>query len=104
KELTDQYSKANLETSGRYHTDWLNMIYPRLKIARNLLKEDGVIFISIDDIEMANLRKVMNEIFGEDNLLSELVWDLGTGTSAGHFTRSHEYILAYAKNKNELPN
>ena len=99
KEITKQITTANPETSGRYHTDWLNMMYPRLKLARNLLKEDGVIFVSIDDIEMANLRKVMNEIFGEENILAELVWDIGTGTSAGHFTRSHEYILAFAKNK-----
>lgn len=104
KEITKQITTANPETSGRYHTDWLNMMYPRLKLARNLLKEDGVIFVSIDDIEMANLRKVMNEIFGEENILAELVWDLGTGTSAGHFTRSHEYILAFAKNKSKLPN
>lgn len=104
KEQTGQTSKANVETNGRYHTDWLNMIYPRLKLAKNLLREDGVIFVSIDDIEMANLRKVMNEIFGEENLLAELVWDLGTGTQAGHFTRSHEYVLSYAKNKDIFPN
>lgn len=104
KEITEQVTKSNSETSGRYHTEWLNMVYPRLKLARNLLKEDGVIFVSIDDKEMANLRKIMNEIFGEENLLAELVWDLGTGTQAGHFTRSHEYLLSYAKNKAYLPN
>ncbi|MED3906821.1 site-specific DNA-methyltransferase, partial [Geobacillus thermodenitrificans] len=104
KEITQQTTKANTETSGRYHTDWLNMMYPRLKLARNLLREDGIIFVSIDDREKANLRKIMDEIFGEENLLSELVWDLGTGTQAGHFTRSHEYILTYAKHKDSLPN
>jgi adenine-specific DNA-methyltransferase len=104
KEQTEQTTKANVETSGRYHTDWLNMMYPRLKLARNLLEDSGVIFISIDDKEMANLRKIMNEIFGEENLLAELVWDLGTGTQAGHFTRSHEYLLVYVKNKESLPN
>lgn len=104
KEWTNQKYKANTESSGRYHTEWLNMMYPRLKVARNLMREDGIIFVSIDSVEMANLRKVMNEIFGEENLVSELVWDLGTGTSAGHFTRSHEYILVFAKNKNKLAN
>lgn len=104
KQVTQQTTKANTETNGRYHTDWLNMMYPRLKLARNLLREDGIIFVSIDDREKANLRKIMDEIFGEENLLSELVWDLGTGTQAGHFTRSHEYILTYAKHKDSLPN
>lgn len=94
----------NTESNGRFHTDWLNMIYPRLKIARNLLSDDGVIFISIDDNEVENLIKIANEIFGENNILANLVWDLGTGTTAGHFTRGHEYILCYAKNKSILPN
>ena len=94
----------NTESNGRFHTDWLNMIYPRLKIARNLLSDDGVIFISIDDNEVENLIKIANEIFGENNILANLVWDLGTGTTAGHFTRGHEYILCYEKNKSILPN
>lgn len=94
----------NTESNGRFHTDWLNMIYPRLKIARNLLSDDGIIFISIDDSEVENLIKIANEIFGENNILANLVWDLGTGTTAGHFTRGHEYILCYAKNKSILPN
>ena len=102
--LTNQTMKANPETSGRYHSDWLNMMYPRLKLARNLLREDGVIFISIDDNEVANLKVICDEIFIEDNLLGIIIWDLGTGTTAGHFTRSHEYILVYAKNKNNLKN
>ncbi|MED3627246.1 site-specific DNA-methyltransferase [Bacillus subtilis] len=104
KEKVNESMKSNADTNGRYHTDWLNMIYPRLKIARSLLKDDGVIFVSIDDNELANLRKVMNEIFGEENLIAELVWDLGTGTQAGHFTRSHEYVLVFAKKKADLPN
>lgn len=104
KERIEENMKSNAETNGRFHTDWLNMMYPRLKIARNLLNEKGVIFVSIDDIELANLRKVMNEVFGEENLLAELIWDLGTGTQAGHFTRSHEYILCFAKDKSLLPN
>ncbi|MCV0888056.1 site-specific DNA-methyltransferase, partial [Escherichia coli] len=65
---------TNTETSGRYHTDWLNMIYPRLKLARNLLQEDGVIFISIDDAEVDNLKKVCSEIFGEENFVANIVW------------------------------
>lgn len=94
----------NTESNGRFHSDWLTMMYSRLKIARNLLREDGVIFISIDDNEMSNLRRIADEIFNNSNFIAELVWDLGTGTQAGHFTRSHEYILVYAKNKSKLPN
>ena len=93
---------TNTEASGRYHSDWLNFMYPRLFLARSLLRDDGVIFVSIDDHEVHNLRKIMDEIFGEGNLLAQLVWNLGTGTQAGHFTRSHEYIVVYAKNKNNL--
>lgn len=95
---------SNSETSGRYHTDWLNLMYPRLRLARNLLTDDGVIFISIDDSEIGNMRKIGDEIFDEENLLCQSVWDLGTGTTAGHFTRSHEYILVYAKRKSSIPN
>jgi len=89
---------TNSDTNGRYHSDWLSMMYPRLKLARNLLKDDGVIFISIDGNEVANLRKLCDEIFGEDNFLSELIWSLNSGTQAGYFTRSHETILVYTKN------
>jgi len=108
KEITGQVDgegrnlSNNPETSGRYHTDWLNMMYPRLKLARNLLKDDGVIFISIDDNEVANLRKMCDEIFGEENLLGELIWHLSSGPQAGHFTRSNEILIAFAKNKNLL--
>lgn len=93
---------TNSDTSGRYHSDWLNMIYPRLKLARNLLKDDGVIFISIDDYEITNLKNIADEVFGEDNFLAKLIWNLTSGPQAGHFTRSHEYVLAYAKNKEAL--
>ena len=89
----------NTESNGRFHTDWLNMIYPRLKLAKSLLSEDGIIFISLDDNEYENLTKICTEIFGQDNLLASLIWDLGTGTTAGHFTRGHEYVLCIAKNK-----
>jgi len=95
---------TNIESNGRYHSNWLNMLFPRLLLARQLLKEDGVIFISIDNNEIHHLRKLCDEIFEQDNLLAELVWDIGSGTAAGHFTRAHEYILAYVKNKKSLPN
>lgn len=92
---------TNSETSGRYHSDWLNMMYPRLKLARNLLKDDGVIFISIDDNEVANLRKLCDEIFGEDNFVGELIWRKKTGASdAKGFSVITEYVLVYVKNIN----
>jgi adenine-specific DNA-methyltransferase len=74
KEKIGEVGKANPETAGRYHTNWLNMMYPRLRLARNLLKEDGVIFISIDDNEVHNLRKICDEIFGEENFVCDFVW------------------------------
>lgn len=74
------------------HDKWLCMMYPRLKLMHKLLKDDGLIFINIDDNELHNLIAIMNEIFGVKNKISILVWDLGSGTSAGHFTRAHEYI------------
>lgn len=95
---------TNSDTSGRYHSDWLNMMYPRLKLARNILKDDGVIFISIDDNEVANLRKLCDEIFGEDNFVGQLVWKkkyIG-GKHAKHFVDLHEYVLVYSKNIYEL--
>jgi adenine-specific DNA-methyltransferase len=101
KKNTNQSTKANSETSGRFHTNWLNMMYPRLKLARNLLKEDGVIFISIDENENANLRKISDEIFGENNLVSEITWEkkFAPQNDAKYFSLNHEYILCYAKNK-----
>ena len=94
---------TNSDTSGRYHSDWLNMIYPRLKLARNLLKDDGVIFISIDDNEVANLRKVCDEIFGEDNFLETLIWKKrATPPNDRNIGRIHEYILCYAKVINKV--
>ncbi len=93
---------ANLESNGRYHSDWLSMMYPRLKLARNLLKDDGVIFISIDDNEVHNLRKICDEIFGEGNFVASIIWDRkrGRDNSARWFSKSHEYLLVYAKNIN----
>ncbi len=89
---------TNSDTNGRYHSDWLSMMYPRLKLARNLLKDDGVIFISIDDNEVDNLKKICNEIFGEDNLIETIVWKRRANTPNDRFIgKIHEYILVYAK-------
>ncbi len=102
KEITIQTTRANPETNGRYHTDWLNMMYPRLRLARNLLREDGVIFISIDDNEVDNLRKVCNEIFGEENFVTEFIWEKKKKPSFLHKNvgKLGEYILCYVKNEN----
>ena len=89
---------TNSETSGRYHTNWLNMMYPRLKLARNLLREDGVIFISIDDNEVVNLRKICDEIFGEENFVESLVWKRrATAPNDRVIGKNHENIVVYAK-------
>lgn len=93
---------TNTETSGRYHTDWLNMIYPRLKVAHNLLIKDGVIFISIDDSELYNLKEVCDEIFGSENFIATLIWEKGRKNDAKLISVGHEYILTYAKNKSYL--
>lgn len=93
---------ANTEASGRYHTNWLNMMYPRLRIARNLLKEDGVIFISIDDKEASNLHRLCSEIFGEENFLGKIVWKNATDNNPTNIAVEHEYILAFCKNRNHL--
>lgn len=91
---------TNSESNGRYHSNWLNMMYPRLKLARNLLKEDGVIFISIDDNEQANLKKLCDEVFGEENFISDIIWERSYApiNMVKHFSKSHDYILSYAKN------
>jgi len=102
--IRDGFFRKNSKDTGHFHSNWLSMMYPRLFLARNLLRQDGVIFVSIDDNEVFNLRAILDEIFFEENLLAELVWHLPSGTSAGHFTRAHEYILVYAKNKSILPN
>ena len=97
---------TNIETSGRYHSDWLSMMYPRLFLARQLLAEDGIIFVSIDDNEVHNLRLLMNEIFGEENCIQLLVWQRhsGAGNHAKYCATDHEYILAYAKHLDAINN
>ena len=101
----DEYNQrliANPETAGRYHSDWLSMIYPRLKLARNLLKDDGVIFISIDEHESINLRKICDEIFGEENFIGEVIWQKrkGGGNDSRYLAVDHELILIYCKSIN----
>ncbi|MFC8560227.1 site-specific DNA-methyltransferase [Peribacillus frigoritolerans] len=100
-ERLSENMKSNAETQGRFHTDWLNLMYPRLKLARNLLTTDGVIFISIDDHEVHNLRKICDEIFGDENFVAEIAWEKvhTRKNSAKYFSDSHEYVLCYAKNK-----
>ena len=94
-----QQLSANPETSGRYHTDWLNMMYPRLKLARNLLRDDGAIFISADDCEVANLRKVCDEVFGEENFIATIIWHKmdSPKNSAMYLSEDHDYILLYSR-------
>ncbi|MCD8206968.1 MAG: site-specific DNA-methyltransferase [Bacteroidales bacterium] len=94
---------ANTESNGRFHTDWLNMIYPRLKVARDLLTDDGVIFISIDDNEQENLKKVCNEIFGEKNFVACINWRRSGGRQdSKYYAIIHEYILCFAKNAGQF--
>ena len=90
---------ANPESNGRFHTDWLNMMYPRLRLAKDLLADDGVIFISIDDNEIENLKKMCNEIFGGTNYVASLIWQQrkGGGNDSRYIAIDHEYILIYAK-------
>lgn len=105
RELTGQVDEGgrvlstNAETAGRYHTNWLNMMLPRLKLARNLLSDDGVIFISIDDHEAANLRKLCDEVFGEENFVAAICWQKKQSPQrdATYFSSMHDYILTYAR-------
>ena len=98
KEVTQQTTKSNAETMGRFHTNWLNMMYPRLRLAYNLLTEDGVIFISIDDNELINLRKVCDEIFGEENFYTQIIVQSNKrGQTYKQISKTHEYMLVYTK-------
>jgi len=104
KDKYNQRLVANPETVGRYHSDWLNMMYPRLKLAKNLLRDDGVIFISIDDNEVHNLRKICDEIFGEDNFVAKVVWQraFAPKNDNKHISAAHDFLLAYSKNYSDL--
>ena len=96
--------QRNTEANGRFHTDWLNMIYPRLKVARELLSDDGVIFISIDDNEQENLKKVCEEVFGSQNFVAELIWERAYSpkNDARFISNSHDYVLMFAKDINSF--
>ncbi|MBQ3427771.1 MAG: site-specific DNA-methyltransferase [Clostridia bacterium] len=103
KEITEQTTKSNPETMGRFHTNWLNMMYPRLRLAANLLTDDGVIFISIDDNEVFNLKKICDEVFGEENFVANILREAIRGGSVSKNLRNvHDYILCYAKNIEEI--
>lgn len=100
KEVTQQTTKSNPETMGRFHTNWLNMMYPRLRLAANLLRDDGVIFISIDDNEITNLRKLCDETFGEENFVAQFIWHSRQNKDNRNITGvsvDHEYIVCYTK-------
>ena len=104
KDDQGQRLSANKETSGRYHSDWLSMMYMRLKLARDLLADNGAIFISIDDNEITNLRKICEEIFGESNFIAQFIWKKkqGGGNDSNHVVTEHEYILAFGRNISNL--
>ena len=96
----------NTESNGRFHTDWLNMMYPRLKVAKDLLSDDGVIFISIDDNELSNIRKICDEIFNENNFVANIIWQSTAGSNTGEntITTTTENILVYSKSQNRIIN
>jgi len=119
KQSTDEYLRdseqidqegnrlvANTDSNGRFHSDWLSMMHPRLKLARNLLKDDGVIFISIDDGEVDNVRKLCDEVFGRDNFIDTIIWKkrYGGGAKEKYLISLHEYVLMYTKSKQHLEN
>lgn len=93
--------KQNSSTNGRFHSEWLSMMYPRLKLARNLLREDGVIFMSIDDNEQSSLKRACDEVFGEQNFVSTVVWEkrYSPQNAVKWFSEAHDFVLVYAKNK-----
>ena len=101
-ELTGQVEggqkiSSNTESGGRFHTDWLNMMYPRLKLAQNLLRRDGAVFVSCDEVEQARLRGTMDEIFGQENFVADMVWAAGRKNDSRLVSVSHEYIVCYAR-------
>lgn len=101
--LKDEYNHrlvTNPETSGRYHSDWLTMMYPRLKLARNLLSDDGILVMSIDEIEMHNLRKLCDEVMGGGNFSGEIIWKNSSKNDQDYISVQHEYLLVYVKDKN----
>jgi adenine-specific DNA-methyltransferase len=93
---------SNTEASGRFHTNWLSMMYPRLKLARNLLRQDGVLLISVDDAEVDNLRKLCDEVLGKENFVATLVWDRNRKNDAKYFSVGHEYMIVYFKDESSM--
>ena len=96
--------RRNLDSNGRFHSDWCSMMYSRLLVAHSLLKEDGVIFISIDDNEVHNLRKICDEVFGAGNFVGEVIWQSATDNNPRQISTEHEYLLCFAKQTQNLPN
>lgn len=90
---------ANTSANGRFHSDWLSMVYPRLRLAKRFLAQDGVILVSIGDAEQASLRRLMDEVFGEQNFIAQLVWEKGRKNDAKFFSTGHEYVMVYAKSQ-----
>jgi adenine-specific DNA-methyltransferase len=93
---------SNPDTKGRFHSDWLSMMYSRLKVARQLLTDDGIVLISIDDSEQASLKKICDEVFGEGNFIAQLIWEKGRKNDAKFFSVGHEYMFVYCKNETVL--
>ena len=104
KVISEDEFTENVKSNGKFHSDWLSMLYPRLKLARNMLSENGIIFVSIDDNEQANLKKICDEIFGEDNFICDFIWKSKPqgGNDNPYIVPEHEYILTYAKNIKDL--
>ena len=102
--MREGFFQKNSKENGRYHSNWLSMMLPRLYIARNLLRDDGIIFVSCDDHEVHNLRCVMNEVFGEENFVAQIIWkkSYGGGSKTKHVVVLHEYVLCFARNKDSL--
>jgi len=94
---------VNPESNGRFHSEWVSMMYARLKLARNLLRDEGVVFISIDDNEARNVRNICDEIFGEENFIAQIVWEGANKNDASQIGVSHEYVALYAKNRSAVP-
>lgn len=101
-EETGERFFRNTETNGRFHSDWCSMIYPRLVLARNMLTPDGVVFVSLDDNEVQNARKILDEVFGESNFVTQFIWAAGRKNDSKLVSVSHEYILCYAKSRAHL--
>lgn len=97
-------TSATTESGGRRHSGWLSMMMPRLSLARNLLRRDGIIFVSIDDNEVHNLRHAMDMIYGQNNFIACVIWDMGVSQQAGQFSEYHQYVLIYARDKQTLTN